>query len=124
MEELVWRFWSCPRTLEGAALDFLEIRNPQRAIQAVLADLDPSYNIASFIDFKRRIAHIYGLSGNYNINTTGRWSAGWNRRLLAAAGPEPEEAAERILHRVCELAKAGRATSRKEAPGGPDNPSI
>lgn len=104
LEEMWWRYRTCPRTLEAAAQDFLERRNPEQ-VRAVLANPDSWYDFYR-VDFKRRIARIYGLAGDFNVGTAGRWSAGWNRGLLAAAGSEPEGAAERILVRVCELAKA------------------
>src|SRR4051812_44991801 len=105
LEELWWRYRSCPRTIESAERDFLVRRNPKR-VREVLADPDSWYDFYA-TDFKRRIAATYGLASSYNVHTTGEWSPGWNRLLLAAAGPEPEQAAERILRRVCELAKLG-----------------
>jgi hypothetical protein len=104
LEGLWWRFHACPRTLESAARDFLLARNPER-VRVVLADPASWYDFY-VTDFKRRIAATYGLARSYNVHTTGVWSPGWNRRLLAHAGPDPEQAAERILRRVCELAKA------------------
>ena len=78
----------------------------------MLAEPDTWYDFY-WVDFRRRIAATYGLASGFNVLSTGRWSPGWNRRLLAAAGPEPEEAAQRILLRVCEMAKRRRATSRE-----------
>ena len=98
IEELWWRFRACPRTTESAARDFLFLRNPER-VQAVLADPD-SWRDGYAADFKSRIACHYGLTFR-----SGWRSAGWNRHLLADAGPEPEQAAERILRCACELAK-------------------
>jgi hypothetical protein len=109
LEALWWKHWSCPRTTEAAAHDFLIARNPER-VRAVLADPDSWYDFY-VTDFKRRIAAIYGLASRDNVHTTGQWSPGWNRRLLATAGPDPEEAAERILGRVCELARLRLSTS-------------
>ena len=97
-EEIWWRYQAYPRTLQAAARDFLENRKPER-VRAVLADSD-SYHV----DFKRRIGTIYGLARDFNVLTTVQWSAGWNQRLLSDVGPDPEEAAERILQRVCEMA--------------------
>jgi len=103
-EELWWRFRACPRMLESAARDFLLVRNPER-VRVVLTDLDswPDFYVT---DFKRRIATTYGFARDYDVHGAGIWSPGWNRWLLASAGPDPERAAERILGRVCELAKA------------------
>src|SRR5689334_19960043 len=106
LEKMWWRYRSCPRTIESAAFDFLNRRNPQR-VREVLADPGAWYDFY-VTDFKRRIATTYGLARTYNVETTGEWSPGWNRILLAAAGPQPEQAAECILRRVCELAKTGR----------------
>lgn len=106
LEEVWWRYRSCPRTIESAAFDFLNRRNTQR-VREVWADPESWYDF-TVTDFKRRIATTYGLARCYNIETTGEWSPGWNRVLLAAAGPQPEQAAECILRRVCELAKIGR----------------
>jgi hypothetical protein len=80
-------------------------RNPKR-VREVLADPDSWHDFYA-TDFKRRIAAAYGLASSYNVDTTGKWSPGSNRLLLAAAGPEPEHAAECILRRVRELAKLG-----------------
>ena len=107
LENLLWRLWTCPRTTEAAAQDFLFLRNPE-SVRLVLADRDSWYDFY-VTDFKRRIAATYGLASSYNVHTTRRWSPGWNRRLLAAAGPDPEQAAERILRRVCELARGLRS---------------
>jgi len=112
LESLWWKHWSCPRTTEAAARDFLIARNPER-VRSVLADPDSWYDFY-LTDFKRRIAATYGLASDYNVHTTNKWSPGWNHRLLAAAGPEPEEAAERILRRVCELAKRRLSLSEGE----------
>ena len=109
LEKLWWRYRACPRATESAARDFLLLRNPER-VRAVLADPDLWHDFY-VTDFKRRIAATYGLASSYNVRTTGVWSPGWNRWLLAAAGPEPEAAAERILRRVCELAKLHRSAS-------------
>jgi len=109
LDELWWRLRACPRTLESAARDFLIVRNPERA-RAVLADPDSWYDFY-VTDFKRRIAATYGLAGSFDVHPTGVWSPGWNRRLLVSAGPDPEQAAERILGRVCELAKLGPSAS-------------
>jgi hypothetical protein len=111
LEALWWKHWSCPRTMEAVAQDFLIARNPER-VRAVLADPD-SWNDFYLTDFKRRIATTHGLDSSYNIHA-GAWSPGWNRRLLAAAGPDPEAAAERILGRVCELARLRLSTSSGE----------
>jgi hypothetical protein len=75
-------------------------------VRAVIADPDSWYDFYR-VDFKRRIALIYGLGlvGASDGCTPGGSSTGWNRRLLAAAGPDPEGAAERILVRVTELAE-------------------
>jgi hypothetical protein len=113
LDELWWRFWACPRTLESAARDFLLVRNGER-IWAVLADPDSWYDFY-VTDFKRRIAATYGLASDYNVHTTQVWSPGWNRRLLASAGPDPEQASERILQRVCDLARLGVSASPTEA---------
>jgi hypothetical protein len=112
-DELWWRFRTCPRTRESAARDFLLVRNPER-VRAILADRD-SWCDFYVTDFKRRIAATYGLASSYNFHTTRVWSPGWNRWLLASAGPDPEQAAERILQRVCELAKLGVHVSPEEA---------
>jgi len=103
-EELWCRFRACPRTLDSAARDFLLVRNPER-VRVVSANPDswPDFYVT---DFKRRIASTYGLARDYDVHGTGISSPGWNRWLLASAGSEPERAAERILGRVCELAKA------------------
>lgn len=125
---MIWRFWSCPRTLESAARDFVDNRNPPR-VRAALADPE-SWTATLVIDWKRRIASTYGLARTYGpfaspeewspdwkkrLLTTepvhgpairdGSWSGGWNRELLANAGHDPEVAAENILKRVSELAK-------------------
>jgi hypothetical protein len=55
------------------------------------------------------------LAKDYNIHTTQVWLPGWNRRLLASAGPDPEQASERILQRVCDLARLEVLASPKEA---------
>lgn len=104
-DELWWRVRGCPRTLESAARDFLLARNPER-VRVVLADLDswPDFYIT---DFKRRIATTYGLARDYDVHGAEVWCPGWDRCLLASAGPDSERAAERIFGRVCELAKAG-----------------
>jgi hypothetical protein len=106
-EELAWRWWSCPRSPEVAARDFLERRNPER-VRAALAD-PGAWGDAFVVDMKRRIAATYGLASRFDVRTTG-WSAGWNRRLLAIADPDPEEAAGRILRHVSELAKLRQST--------------
>jgi hypothetical protein len=82
----------------AAAHDFVIARNPER-VRVVLADLNSWYEFY-VTDFKRRVAAIYGLASNDNVHTTGQWSPGWNRRIVASAGPEPEESAERI-HWAC-----------------------
>jgi hypothetical protein len=101
---LWWRWWGCPRTLEAAALDFFWQRNPPR-VRALFADRTWARLVASalLLDFKRRVAATYGLARDFNFRTTGKWSSGWNRRLLADCGGESEEAAERIVRRVWEL---------------------
>ncbi len=131
---LAWRYWLCPRTLEAAARDFVENRNPPRT-WATLADPD-SWAAYVVIDWKRRIAATYGLARDYGALCRqeewppdwkrrllssdegqvvalpdGTWSPGWNRSLLSDAGPVPEVAAERILRRVSELARLRRAIS-------------
>src|SRR5262249_48313927 len=108
-----WRHWACPRTTEEAAHDFFTKRNDDR-VRVVLADPDSWYDFY-LTDFKRRIAYIYGLASNYNVRTTGKWSAGWNRWLIAEAGLDPEQAAELILRRVCELARFHRDRSPRSA---------
>jgi hypothetical protein len=116
--------WACPRTLESAARDFLLVRNGERT-RAALADPDSWYDFY-VTDFKRRIAATYGLASSYNVHTTQIWSPGWNRRLLASAGPDPEQASERILQRVCALARLGVPASPKEAnaeAGDPADPT-
>ena len=111
LEELWRRCWSCPRTTDAAAQDFLENQNPE-TVRRALAAPDTWYDFY-WVDNQRRIAVTYGLARRFDVRPTGRWSPGWNRRLLAPAGPEPEEAARRIPLCVCELAKRRRAPSEE-----------
>ena len=98
---MVWRYWSCPRSEEEAARDFLEKRNPSEFKRAVFAQPESWYDFY-VLDFKRRIAYTYGLARI--APNSEKWAGGWNRRLLTP-GADPEETAERILWKVCELAK-------------------
>ncbi len=102
LEGLWWRYRACPHTVEAAAQDFLEQRNPE-VVRAVLADPTSWYDFY-VDDFKSRIGVIYGLNRTRRP-LFGGWSPGWNHRLLAEAGPDPDEAAGRILRRVVALAK-------------------
>jgi hypothetical protein len=96
-----------------------------------------AWDTSAVIDWKRRIATTYGLARDYGVLCSreqwdpnwkqlllsieesqvvalpdGNWSSGWNKTLLSNAGPLPEIAAERILKRVSELARARNLSSK------------
>lgn len=115
---LRWRLWECPRTIEGATVDFLRRQNLQN-LWAILAARE-GWTEGCTIDFTRRICFTYGLGVLHKVGgLRGRdvWTPGWNRRLFAACGEQsdPAVAAARILGRISELAQLLLSEDRSDS---------
>ena len=122
MHWLWWRFWGCPRTVETAAADFLHLRAGGPRVREVLR-IPETWGYATTTDFTRRIAYVYGLGNvkRVELDKPDVWSVGWNRRLLRACGTpsDPGAAADRILERVCEMARHLPRQIRSETDASP-----